>query len=64
MTIAAWTIPTGLTAIVFAWAIMMPMPASSDYGLEGTFSALFRLAVCIIFPLIFWLVYFMAKSAS
>lgn len=65
MTIPAWSIPTILTAAVFAWAVLMPMPAShGDYDFSGALSAAFRLAVFIILTLVFWLVYFMAKSAS
>lgn len=64
MTIPAWSIPLALTAVVWAWGILMPYPPSrGDYDFSGPISALFRLAVCIIGTLMFWLVYFAAKSS-
>ena len=65
MTIPAWAIPTVLTAAIWAWGILMPYPPSrGDYDFSGAFSAMFRLAVCIIGTLAFWLLFFMGKAAA
>jgi hypothetical protein len=65
MTVPAWSIPTFLTAAIFVWMVFMPLPPrQGDYDFGQALSAMFRLAVFIILTLVFWLIYFMAKSAS
>ena len=67
MTIPMWSIPIALTVTLWAWGLFMPLPRhqpTASFDLTGVFSSMFRLAVCIIGALVFWLVYFIARSMS
>lgn len=67
MTIPTWSIPLLLTIGIWCWGLFMPptdhQPTAS-FDLSGYFSALFRIAVCVVGTLTFWLAFFVIRSVS
>ncbi len=59
----AWSIPLACTVIVWAWGILAPeQPSRGDYDFGPALHAIARVVLCVVGTLLFWLVYFAARS--
>jgi hypothetical protein len=63
MTASGWVVPAAMTAAIWAWGLKpMPRP-NSGMDLTDIFSAIFKMIICIIATLLFWLIFVAVKSA-
>jgi hypothetical protein len=65
MTLPMWAIPTTLTVLIWAVALLKPLPpCPTGFGFTAAFTFMLRLGLSCIGTLIVWLVYVSARLAA
>jgi hypothetical protein len=65
LSVPTWALSLLLTVAVWALGFLLPVaPSRGDYDFGPAFTGLFRLVICVIGTLVFWLVFFVAKAGG